>query len=163
MAAGVVCLYVAALGGRGGLPVNMPPLQFLTGSETRCDTAGLHRAGNAGNTITRGSFSHPSPSGRTGFVYTGFVLLYFSSAFAEQREGKSQGIHLQLDPNTPPDSKQQKILLWMQTLLLNRLPGEKTLQFGSWGIECTPAESRAAGSLATGFIAGRTLLRWGLM
>lgn len=51
----------------------------------------------------------------------------------------------------------------MQTWVLKLLPEEQTLQIVSWGIDCIPAESREVGNLATDFIAGRTLLPWGLL
>lgn len=34
----------------------------------------------------------------------------------------------------------------MQTLVLNPLPEEQTLQFVSWGIDCIPTESREVGN-----------------
>lgn len=58
-------------------------------------------------------------------------------------EGKGEGMHLQLASNI---SKQWKILLWMQTLVLNPLPEEQTLQFVSWGIDCIPQRAERWGT-----------------
>lgn len=91
-------------------------------------------------------------------LHGGLFCLISTLPLLSTREGKGKGIHLQLAPNKLPISRQWKILLWMQTLVLNPLPEEQTLQFVSWGIDCIPTESREVGNSATDFIAGRTLL-----
>lgn len=82
-------------------------------------------------------------------LHRGLFSFISTLPLLSMREGRGKGIHLQLAPNESPVSKPWKILLWMQTSVLNLLPEEQTLQFVSWGISCIPTESREVGNLAT--------------